>query len=474
MKDKNFDVTVLGSSHSLIIPNKHDKVPLDKISVEGESNIDHSSFGLFNVTSPDLNTYYPGENADSVKPEESDFIYPVFRLLSEVVVHKMHNPIDFRAKDVLKNSMNLLKGQTIYTEHEDMVGNHIGTIKEVFWQDSYKVKGVTVPAGINAVLMVDAKSNPKIARGILQDPPAIHSCSVTVLHRWEKSHPELTDDEFWNMFGTYNDKGELVRKVVNDIILYSELSLVPHGADPFAQLLKDGKIINPTWAKKFYSLGGDSFACVDFKKVHTGDPVVEISSFNTLSSPNPKKEKHMDEFIAKLSKAVSFEGEDPDKLLAHIEAQLADNLKNEQDYAREISQLKKDKDSLEKKNQSLTDENTTLKEGETFIEVGKAHLQKVREEAVKFYSTVKGEAKDPKIIALIEGSDLDVAESFLKEYKEVMEERVPLTCQKCKSTDIQRASVSASTEDDDGSETPVIKSNLEVIEERKRRKYAQK
>lgn len=471
--EKFIDLITLGSSHSIITSNKPSKVPVGEFVVEGESKIDHSNFGLFNITSPDLNTYYPGETAESINPDDSEFIFPVFRLLSEVVVHKLTNPIDFRANNVLRESMALLKGQTVYTEHEDLVGNHIGVVMDVFWQESYKMNGVTIPAGINAVLKLDAKSNPKIARGILQDPPAIHSSSVSVLYKWEKSHPELSDDEFYSKLATFDEKGQLIRKVANDIVLYTELSLVPHGADPFAQLLKDGKITNPHFAKKFYSLGGESFSFVDFKKAITGDPVVEISSFNALSNnnQNPKKDNSMDEFISKLSKSVNFEGGKPEELIAHIEKLMADNLTNEQAYAGEVAQLKKDKEKLTQQVTSLSEENTTLKKDETFIEVGKARLQQVRDEAVKFYSTLKGDAKDDKIISIIQNSDLETAQSFLKEYKEAVEERIPLTCQDCQSTDIKRASVSTS-ENQGENGTPAVKSNLQVIEERKRRKYA--
>ena len=98
--------------------------------------------------------------------------------------------LDFKTfnRDVLKKSMQMLIGQTINIDHEIAVGNAIGAVSEVFWQPAYKTKsGIEVPAGINAVLKIDGKSNPRIARGVMMDPPSIHSNSVTVRFKWEPS-----------------------------------------------------------------------------------------------------------------------------------------------------------------------------------------------------------------------------------------------------------------------------------------------
>ena len=476
---ENLDLVVLNASHAIIHPNKLEKVPTSEFVIDGETKVDHSKNGLFNIASPDFNTYYPGETAETIKPEEADFIYPVFRLLSEVVVHKMTNPIDFRENEVLKNSMPMLNSLTVYSEHEEMISNHLGVVLETFWQDSYKVNGVTVPAGINAVLKIDAKSNPKVARGILQEPPAIHSASVSVLYKWVKSH-DMDDNEFYAKLGNFDEKGNLVRKIVNDIILYTELSLVPHGADPFAQILKEGKIRNPGWAKKFYSLGGDKFSCLDFKRAHTGDLEVEISSFSNNNSsnfkPSQKSESNMDEFIVKLGKSVGFEGTDQEELLAHVDKLISDNLENETNYSKEISQLKKSNEKLQTDLDAEKSQNAQLKQDEAFIEVGKSHLKAVREEAVKFYSAVKGEKKDEKIINIIENADFEAAESFRREYKEEMEGLTPLTCQDCHSINIERASAQQSTEEEDNNQEGKFKyrSNMEVIQERKRKRFAEK
>lgn len=86
------------------------------------------------------------------------------------------------------------------------------------------------------------------------EPPSIHSNSVTVQFKWDKSHPQMEDNEFYQKLGTYDSKGVMVRRMVTEIVRYLETSLVSHGADSFAQKIgSDGKIINPTFAKRTWA-----------------------------------------------------------------------------------------------------------------------------------------------------------------------------------------------------------------------------
>ena len=50
--------------------------------------------------------------------------------------------------------------------------------------------------------------------------------------------------EFYDKLGTIAEDGTMVRRIATRIISYKETSLVSHGADPFAQLIKDNKINN--------------------------------------------------------------------------------------------------------------------------------------------------------------------------------------------------------------------------------------
>ena len=159
----------------------------------------------------------------------------MFRLLSETIVSKNWNPTDFGQNGVLKASMKMSLGQTVNCDHETNIGNAIGAVSQVMWQESYKDGSFTIPAGIDGILKIDGKANPRIARGILMEPPSIHSNSVTVQFKWDKSHPQMEDNEFYQKLGTYDSKGVMVRRMVTEIVRYLETSLVSHGADSFAQ-----------------------------------------------------------------------------------------------------------------------------------------------------------------------------------------------------------------------------------------------
>ena len=466
--EKNVDILICGAAHSLVLPHKYDKVPISDLIINDESSVDHGKYGLFNVTTPNLNTYYPDVKPEDLRPEEGEFIFPIFRLLSEVVVNKMSSPVDFRSQGVLKDSAPLLVGQTVYTEHEQIIGNHIGVVMETYWQDSYTTKGIKVPAGINGILKLDGKSNPKIARGILQDPPAIHSASVSVMYRWAKSH---NIDDFFDKLGTFNDKGELIRKIATEIILYQELSLVPHGADPFAQLIKGDSITNPEYAKKVYHIGGDKFSYVDYKNIPKGDIEIEISTNNqnSFSNQNSKKMEH----LIKLASSVnfSFEGDlKPDSLIQFITDKLKDNLDNEKAYATEIKNLKSEKTTLEASLKQATDSLKELEDSKSFIEVGKNHLEEIKNRTENLYKTLKGEDADESMLTLIKEGDPKVVNSLLKDYQKQFDELNPLACKDCNSQNISRCSADG----DGGASTgkTQTKSNMEVIQNRKKKNFS--
>ena len=171
---------------------------------------------------------------DDLEPQSEDYIYPVYRALSQTIL--VWHYIDLRREGVLEASVPFLAGQTVYTNHRWDVEGWIGAVEKAWW-DKPEESGTpfSVP-GINARMKLDWKVNPKIARGILMDPPALHSVSVTFWFRWEKSHPELDDRQFWTMLGEEVD-GRPVLIVVAEILGYDEISFVYQGADPEAKIV---------------------------------------------------------------------------------------------------------------------------------------------------------------------------------------------------------------------------------------------
>lgn len=425
-----------------------------------------TQLGLFGG---DINyhTYYPELNLEDLKPKEDEFIEPVFRLLSATIVSKNWNPTDFGANDgVLKNSMPLLLGQTVNCDHSTDIGNAIGSVSEVAWQEGYKDHGISIPAGINGTLKLDGKANPRIARGILMEPPSIHSNSVTVQFRWDKSHPELGDTEFWEKLGTYDAKGQMVRRMVTEIIRYHETSLVSHGADPYAQkITKDGRLNNPIFANRTYNSFKDYEE--DKNKIYCFCDYKDLKQGETLSSnnegPQPKTSdnsqinniKPMDE-LQKFLESLFGEGvltlqegqeRNQENALTAVKSLIESNKNNQET----IQNLQTEKTSLTEKVTNLEAQVASLS---AHAEVGKTYVANLRDEAVSTYKKLMADQADESIINMLsaETTGIQTIQSLMKDYKQRLEEKYPLTCSKCGSHDVNRASSIQQNEEDEEDE----------------------
>jgi hypothetical protein len=144
--------------------------------------------------------------------------------------------IDWSKDDVLKNSMPLLLGATVYPNHDfSDINNWLGSVRRVEW-DEEGAQSEGVP-GINAEYKIDALMNPRIARGLMMTPPAIHSTSMTVLFKFEFSHPDIANESRYRFFDLLGEEvdGHIVRFIATEILEYWEASLVFQGADRLAK-----------------------------------------------------------------------------------------------------------------------------------------------------------------------------------------------------------------------------------------------
>lgn len=198
--------------------------------IPGQYSLSKDGTGKINLVGVLVGSSPPLANLESSVPalalSDEEFLRVRFRALSQIFIEGYC--IDFSTPGVLEKSVPLLKNQTVYTDHKTSVHNWIGTVENSFWDEK------SIPPGIDVDLRIDRALNPKIVRGLTLQPPAIHSCSVTTKFTWHKSHPELSDDDFWELLGTEKD-GEVVRVIVDQILMYDELSLVYQGADPNAK-----------------------------------------------------------------------------------------------------------------------------------------------------------------------------------------------------------------------------------------------
>nr|DAL41765.1 MAG TPA_asm: hypothetical protein [Caudoviricetes sp.] len=453
------DTMVLGSGHSMMVGNLTNKIALPSFSEKfyQASRVEVNKFGLFG-SNTDYNTYYPDVTPEDVKPKDSEFIEPVFRMLSNCIVAKNYMPTEF-PKDILKASMGLLLGQTVNCDHETEIGNAIGSVKEVSWQNAYtdETMGIEIPAGINAVLKIDAKANPRIARGIMMDPPSIHSNSVTVQFEWKPSHSFEKEWEFYDKIGTIAEDGTMVRRIVTNIISYKETSLVSHGADPFAQIIKNGKINNPQYAGATYYSFSDmppmdektlrsKIAYLDFKDIRSNDIMYNTSKPNYEGNQNPKIQNDMNELQKFLDQLFSdgvlslAEGSTPSMEVA---------LSQVKDLVVAKNSLTQEKAKADQKISELQGEVTSLKEqisaNQAMVNIGTSHLSEVRSSAIASYKKLYGDDKvDQNILALLEAdsTNIETLLSLKATYDAQLDEKFPMRCAKCGSHDVSRASSS--------------------------------
>lgn len=415
----------------------------------------------------DYNTYYPNLDKSELTPKDEEFIEPMFRLLSETIVSKNWNPTDFGQNGVLKASMKMLLGQTVNCDHETNIGNAIGAVSQVMWQESYKDGSFTIPAGINGILKIDGKANPRIARGILMEPPSIHSNSVTVQFKWDKSHPSMEESEFYQKLGTYDSKGEMVRRIVTEVVRYMETSLVSHGADSFAQKIgSDGKIINPTFAKRTWS-SYEEYRDDKSKQYFFTDYKSDFSSFqekdDTQGSFNDNQEgdeksktnnkenmnKELQEFLESLfGKDMLTLGEGQEMSQEAAVSLIQNLVSSRNELQTSVDNLTTEKNSLTEQVTNLNAQVANLTEMAT---VGKNHIASLRENAVGTYKKLMGENADETIVTMLnaETTGITTLISLTKDYQARLEEKFPLTCAKCGSKDVNRAS-SVSEDDTQG------------------------
>lgn len=459
-KNINTDVVRLGVGHALILGNLPEAVKLEQLNkiLMEQSQADIASFGLFEASSPNYTTFYPEVTPEMLMPKEDEFIKPVFRALSEVIVHKKYNPIDFGQNGVLRDSMKLLKGQTVNMDHETMTGNAVGAVAEVSWEEGYKVGDVNVPAGINAVLKIDGKSNPRIARAIQMDPPSIHSTSVTVEFEFEQSHPKMPREEFYSKLGTFDEKGVLIRRVVTKVKRYHEISLVNHGADPFAQLIKkDGKINNPKFAHITYNNAQEekiigNYFFMDFKRLGDKDytDIVLNSAipddFNNNDTTTQNSES-MKQILLALAAAYGLSyslGENEELTAEQLEAIKTAALRAKTDGETASSQLAEKTNALTALQAKYDELSAQSGEITKLVEFKNEQITALRTRVINTLNIITNNAPAAGIVDNInKTTDFAALQAMLTTYEQQLEEKMPATCKDCGSKEISRASAQA-------------------------------
>ncbi|MDH7554171.1 MAG: hypothetical protein QHH74_10980 [Spirochaetota bacterium] len=324
--------------------------------------------------------------------EDDTYLYVSFRALSATQFYWNGMFLDFSKEGVLKKAYRLLKGQTVYSNHDTRVENWVGVVASSKYDES-------VIPGINARLKLTKEFNQKIIAGIKEG--AIHSASVDVVFNFEKSHPDL--DDFWFLQGEEVD-GQIVRVIATNIISFGELSLVWQGADSLAKRID-----------------------------------IQASAQGTM--PDTKGGKFMKvqkQWIAQLGVDTSRYGDGDTVELS--ESALKDICKEAEAILHKANEKADRLEGLFKLLEIEPDESAvTLAKKD--IEVARKVVEDIRNEALKFAKLSEGDALPDPIKDAIEHAGYEQASQLRDAYRAKAEKIFPLTCPHCGSI-VQRARAS--------------------------------
>lgn len=335
---------------------------------------------------------------------EGDFVDVTYRALTAAMMGDL--ALDFSNEAMLRRSVPLLKGQTVFKDHNTLVDNWVGQVVDTFWDD--KTKGL--PPGINSVLRLDTVKDPMTVRGVLQG--ALHSASVTVSFEWKPSHPKLMDeDRFWNNLGE-EVEGEMVRIVVTKIVKYWEISLVWQGADEYAkQIDAGGKPLNR------YSFVADPVAEQEDVALSAGESVAE----NFEQEESMKLKTELEKLVGAVTDDTVCQAVET-FAQQKVEAAAAVSAKALELANAECAELKAKLEELESRKSELSEH----------AALGKTYIENLRQEVVTLYKKAKGDKAVKEVfLKTFEKAGVEILKAWKEDYEAEIEEKFPLSCKKC-------------------------------------------
>lgn len=368
-----------------------------------------------------VSTMSDSELRDFLSPKPEDYVMIPMRALSADAVQG--NTINFAHLDgqPLMDAVGMFNGLIILKDHDQTVDNWVGQTQDAYWDTSIP----NVPPGVNFMLKVDTKADPKLARGLLSG--MVTSGSVTIQFDHEKSHPKMEDYEFYSQLGT-TVKGKVVQALVTKVTRCFEYSIVWQGADNNAKKINpDGTIDKP----------GLALNTTEEQMLKKLALMLGLSETATEDEVNA-------------AVAAKLAAEAAAKLATETQvATLTATLATKDTEIAALTAKATDSTTVSAQVITLTAENTALKTQVTTLTTKQAafeaHVVARRTEAKRLYLLAEGDKALEPMKAAIDNAELAVAESFVTTFGAKVEAAMPLQCTKCKSTELSRR-VSAQSE----------------------------
>lgn len=411
--------------------------------VDAKDEKDLESLGLFGDSS-NPNMFVPLDVQTEIVPKPEDFVKVPFRLLTATTVAAGSWRATEFPESVLKASRSKLDKKPVYLEHDTSLLNWVGLVQETSWSTASSQDGMPIPAGIDAMLAIDAKTNPKIVRAVLSG--GVFSNSVTVSFDWKPSHQYDKEWEFEDMVGKIHADGTMVRRIATKIHDYYETSLVFLGADPYAKLRnEDGTLVHVASSSVYersFSKDSESVKTYLNEKRYTefGFSTENVLSLSRKNYVKPNQVDMFDKILReKLSLAETVElneqnvGEAFSKLMESATSEsLA--LKNEVESLKGkvaandilLQAEKAEKESLQTEVESLKARVATL----DFM------VEAKRKEALRLYGvSVKGKT-NKNVEELIQNAGVQALDGLIEQYGGVNAEKFSATCKTCGSKEV--------------------------------------
>lgn len=341
-----------------------------------------------------------------MQPDDSDYVYVPTRALSAAEVQ--NKCINFAHNDgkALKEAVALFNGLIVLKDHHMVVDNWIGKTQDAFWD----TETPGAPPGVTLVMKVDAKADPKCARGLVTG--MLDSVSVTVAFEFEPSHPDMKEYDFYMRLGEVVD-GKTVQALVTKVTRLYELSVVWQGADVYARTIADDGSINTP---------GLSSNSAHIPKEDTVKFAALIARFG-LAIADP--DKATDEQVT-------------EALEAHITALTTQLDASKTQLTAATAEVTAKDTQIQTLQAKTTELDTVLETAKTNAALGEQFLNNTRAEALRLYNVVEGDKATEALRTLINTANLEVAQSFVTSYAPKAEAMAPLHCTKCGCSELSR------------------------------------
>lgn len=362
------------------------------------------------------------EGLPQTPADSEEFLYRTFRSISPINVpsHKA-NFAHENGKALREGVDKFLKHPTghkitVYKNHSRDVGDWIGMVENAYWHESAE-------PGINQILSFDKHlpRNADLIRGI--EIGALHSVSVNVYFDWAKSHPDMDDDKFWYhlIFGIPGKDGKEVTRNVTSITRSCETSLVWQGAIPNAKVI----------AASF----------------DDGTPL-QIGDVDSQTKPKEVRVDNINKFATDVFALFGQQVETPtDEQLSDLITRLSGLNAEKESAGKNIEQLQQElakvKSDLANAEKDASTYRTSLKD-------------RLAAASALVFGNKPEEANVVMEMASSPTTTIVQLESLVKIHEKRAQEIVPLTCHKCGSHEVSRASATAMGATEKTTAKPVV------------------